>query len=131
MRKLRYSAELVAKLAELTTRIMESPIQFMSADEMERGPKLSEPEFIARAKAYIKDPETNVPGWPEDQSYTIGLLAKLHSKGIETNVVKKYMLVVPPPPGYKTHPAKAPLKPAAKKRKVEQLKKTLAKHKKP
>lgn len=129
-KKLPYSQALIARLTTLTKRIMESTVQFMSPDEQERGPFLTEPEFLARVEAFIKDPENRIATDEETKTYVMGLLAKIYYKGIQAQVVRKYMLQIPPPPAARKGTARAPLKAAAKKRKVEQIRKQLTKRKK-
>lgn len=123
MRKPAYNEALIK---ELSTRIMESSVQLMSVDEMERGQFLTEPEFLARAEAFIKHPETRVPGTDEARYFVTGLLAKTYRKGIAADVVKKYTKVLAKPSA--TKKAATPLTGAAKKRKADQLRKRLGKH---
>jgi hypothetical protein len=110
----------VETLTRLSKAILESPIQFMSVDELEGGLKLSEPEFLARLEMYVKDPEVSVPSDAQHRLLIAGLLAKRYAKGLHASVVQKYVMDVPA-----SKPPTRPLKPGAKKRKIAELRRKL------
>lgn len=104
----------------LAKALMESPIQFMSADELEGSLKLSEAEFLARLDKYIKDPEVDVPDDPATRPVIAGMLAKMYAKGLAPAIVKKYV-----PRAARLPPPLKPLPPATKKRKFAELRRKL------
>lgn len=110
----------VETLKRLSKAILESPIQFMSAEELEGSLRLSEPEFLARLDMYVKDPEVTVPSDEASRRLVAGLLVKMYAKGLHTSVVQKYLLTEPA-----AKAASKPLKPGAKKRKLEELRRKL------
>lgn len=107
-------------LKRLSTALLESPIQFMSADEQEGFLKLSEAEFLARVEKYVKNPEVDVPSDTKYRSMITTLLAKMYAKGLEASVVKKYVPRITPQMS-----TVKPLKPGAKKRKLAELRRKL------
>ena len=110
----------LAVLMRLSKAFMESSIQFMSVDELEGSRKLSEAEFLVRVEKYVKDAEVDVPSDPMYKPLITGMLAKMYAKGLEPWVVKKYVLSIDVIP-----PAVKPLKFAAKKRKLAELRSKL------
>lgn len=112
--------ELVEKL---TKAIVESSIRLMSETEVAQEVKLTEGEFMARAKTFIKDPKSSIPSGEQAAKLTLAILAKQHRRRIPTETAHRLMapLLGPEPT------AAAPLPHAAKKRKVAVLKKAIAK----
>lgn len=106
---------------KLTQAITASPNRLMSETEITQNTHLTESEFMARAKTFIKDAESGIPAGDQATKLTLAILAKQHRRRIPVETAQKLMkpLLEPTPA--------TPLPHAAKKRKVEVLKKTLAK----
>lgn len=113
----------VALIEKLTQAIIDSPIRLMSENEIAQDTQLTEGEFMARAKSFIKDPESGIPGGDEAKKLTLAILAKQHRRRLPHEAAMKLMKpLLPPEPT-----AAMPASPAAKKRKVAALKKAIAK----
>lgn len=81
----------IALIEKLTQTINDSPTRLMSDAEIAGESKLTESEFLRRAKNLIHAPESSFPAGEEAKRFTLAILAKQYRRRLPPVTAHKYM----------------------------------------